>query len=354
MKWRGRRYDTEQCIEITVENGIIQTILPVSEQTDLPWISPGWIDLQVNGFNGFDLNDSQTTVADVVGLSKEMLSCGVTSYCPTVFTGSFERMKQALETINEACIQDEIVQKTVCGIHVEGPYLSSEDGPRGAHDRRFSRDPDEAEFMELLQAAGGNIALVTIAPERNGAIAFIRWLVDKGITVSIGHTMASNEQLKEAVAAGATMSTHLGNGSHPILPRHPNYIWDQLADDQLYAMFIGDGHHVPFQVLKVMFRAKRDQFILVSDCVKYGGMSPGRYMAISEDEVELLPNGRLQLAANPALLSGSAQSLERSIENVVQNVGISLREAIDAVTIRPANKLGLNHLGRLEIGAAGT
>ncbi|MBP1990850.1 N-acetylglucosamine-6-phosphate deacetylase [Paenibacillus eucommiae] len=353
MKWIGKRYDTGACVEITVLDGIIRSIEPVQEQPGVPWISPGWIDLQVNGFSGFDVNGEQTTLEDVIGLSKSMFSCGVTSYCPTIVTGSFERTKQALEMIHRGCEQDADVRKAICGIHVEGPYLSSEDGPRGAHDRAFIRNPDIAEFEAWQQAAGGDITLVTIAPEREGAIAFIRWLVEQGIKVSLGHTMASTEQLQEAVAAGASLSTHLGNGSHPLLPRHPNYIWDQLADDDLQAMFIADGHHVPPNVLKSMFRAKRDQFILVSDCVKFGGMAPGRYKSAIGNEVELLANGRLHTVANPAILSGSAQSLERSVANAVVQVGISLKEAVDAVTVRPTKAMGLDQLGKLELGAAG-
>jgi N-acetylglucosamine-6-phosphate deacetylase len=353
MKWMGRRYDTGQCVEISVEDGIIRAIVPIKDHAELPWISPGWIDLQVNGFAGFDLNSETTTSEDVAGLTQAMFLHGVTSYCPTIITGSFERINQAMGAIRKACERDAQIDKAICGIHLEGPYLSSEDGPRGAHDRAFIHDPDLDEFSAWQQAAGGKIALVTIAPERKGAVNFIRKLVEKGIKVSIGHTMANTKRLEEAVAAGASLSTHLGNGSHPILPRHPNYIWDQLADDGLQAMFIADGHHLSSNVLKSMIRVKREKFILVSDSVKFGGMLPGRYSSLIGAEVELLANGRLQTAANPAILAGSAQSLDRGIENAIWQAGISLKEAIDAVTIRPSTAMRLDSLGKLKVGAAG-
>jgi N-acetylglucosamine-6-phosphate deacetylase len=194
--------------------------------------------------------------------------------------------------------------------------------------------------------------LVTIAPEREGAIPFIRKLAESGIVVSLGHTKASTEQIDEAVKAGAVMSTHLGNGAHPILPRHPNYIWDQLANDGLWATFIPDGHHLAPNVLKAMMRAKQDKVIFVSDCVKFGGMPPGRYTTHIGSEVELHPNGRLSTASNPAILAGSAQTLDLGIATAVRQAGVSLSEAIEACTSRPSKVMGFDRQGRLEKGLA--
>jgi len=350
MKWSGRRYDTGQCVEVTSIDGKIAAISPIEFDDRLPWLSPGWIDLQVNGFAGFDLNDESTSPEEVLNVTRAMFACGVTGYLPTVITGSFERIRQALAGIKDACDSGDQAAEAICGIHVEGPYLSGEDGPRGAHDRDFIRDPDIKEFERWQEAAGGRIKLVTIAPERAGAPAFIRELSKSGVTVSIGHTMATTGEIEAAVSAGAKLSTHLGNGAHPVLPRHPNYIWDQLADDGLHAMFIADGHHLPANTLKAMIRAKGERFIIVSDCVKFGGMPPGVYKSLIGSEVELLANGRLQTAANPAILAGSAQSIDRGVENAVRLAGISLKEAIDAVTVRPAEAIGLRYCGKLEPG----
>ncbi|SDW16562.1 N-acetylglucosamine-6-phosphate deacetylase [Paenibacillus sp. CF384] len=356
MQWIGRRYDTGEWVQLTAADGVIQAISPVLPDDEAKasetWISPGWIDLQVNGFAGFDLNGDVTTEQDVAEVTNALFRHGVTTYCPTVITGSFARMNQAFRAIHSACETNKLLSSVIGGIHVEGPYLSAEDGPRGAHDKAHIRDPDMAEFDAWQHSAGGRIVLCTIAPEREGAVEFIKHVIaNGGVKVSIGHTMADAEQLKSAVEAGAALSTHLGNGAHPVMARHPNYIWDQLAEDGLHAMFIGDGHHLTASVLKSMIRVKRDRFILVSDSVMFGGMPPGRYPSMIGQEVELLSNGRLQTAADPRILAGSAQALDRGVENAMRLAGVSLREAIDAVTKRPAEAMGWPMVGKLEVGA---
>ncbi|MDF2962258.1 MAG: N-acetylglucosamine-6-phosphate deacetylase [Paenibacillus sp.] len=345
MKLRGRRYDTHEAVEVEIKDGLTVSVQPVENEAELPWISPGWIDIQVNGYNGFDFNGEMTSVDDVTGVTESLYQKGVVAYLPTVITGSFERIKQAMTAISEACRLHRDVNSSVIGIHLEGPYVSEEDGPRGAHDKKYVRDPDWDEFMEWQKASGYRIRLVTVAPERKGAIPFIRKLKEAGLAVSIGHTCAGLENIEQAVSAGAVLSTHLGNGAHTMLPRHPNYIWNQLAEDRLCGTFIADGHHLSPSVLKTMLRAKRDQFILVSDCVKFGGMSPGRYASVIGAEVELHPDGKLTPVHNPLILAGSAQALDTGVANAVKFAGITLTEAIDAVTLRPARVLGIQ-LGR--------
>src|SRR5262249_8138444 len=144
----------------------------------------------------------------------------------------------------------------VPGLHVEGPYLSPEDGPRGAHPLEHIRPPDWDEFQRFLEAAGGRIRLLTLAPEAEAALPFIERLPAAGIVVAIGHTGADPETIHAAVRAGARLSTHLGNGAHSMIRRHPNYIWEQLACDDLTASVIADGHHLPASVLKCFARVK--------------------------------------------------------------------------------------------------
>ncbi|AJY75160.1 N-acetylglucosamine-6-phosphate deacetylase [Paenibacillus beijingensis] len=350
MRLRGKRFDTGEPVEVELHNRLIASVKPALPEADLPWISPGWIDLQVNGFNGFDFNGETTSVQDVVGVTESLYEKGVTRYLPTVITGSFERIKQAMATISQACERHASINRAVIGIHLEGPYVSGEDGPRGAHDKDYVRDPDWNEFMEWQEASGHRIRLVTVAPEREGAISFIEKLTEAGIAVSIGHTCASREELDTAAAAGAACSTHLGNGAHPRLPRHPNYIWNQLADDRLWGTFIADGHHLSPDVLKAMLRAKRNKFILVSDSVKFGGMAPGRYSSVIGDQVELHPSGRLTPIDNPLILAGSAQALDVGVANAIRIAGISLKEAVEAVTQRPASVLRLPDQGWLQTG----
>lgn len=169
--------------------------------------------------------------------------------------------------------------------------------------------------------------MVTLAPERPGAISFLEKLTEQGVVVAIGHTAATEAELDQAVRAGAKLSTHLGNGSQTMLPRHPNYIWTQLADDRLWATFIPDGHHLSPSVLKAMTRAKREKTIFVSDCTQFGGMAPGRYQS---------------------LIGGFARYGDRLCASLYGYM--KLPEAVEAATLRPAQVMGLSSLGRIEIG----
>lgn len=350
---QGIRTDTGIAVEITVEAGMLKSITPLVDPPaeGLPWISPGFIDLQVNGYGGYDFNAETVSFADIEGVCRALHARGVALYLPTVITGSKERMLQGLGAIADYCRSRQYASRSIAGIHLEGPYLSGEDGCRGAHPKEQMRDPDWEEFLEFQEAAGGMISLVTLAPERKGSAEFISKLVEAGVIVAIGHTKATTEQLDRAVRAGATLSTHLGNGSEPLLARHPNYIWDQLADDRLWATFIPDGHHLAPSVLKSMLRVKQGKAILVSDCVKFGGMLPGRYDSLIGGEVVLHADGRLNTAANPAILAGSAYSLDLGISIVLRHTDLRLPEAVDAVTLRPAQALRHPELGKIEPGS---
>lgn len=352
MNWQGKLTTTGEAVQIETESGVITGVVPLAQtNTRLPWVSAGWIDLQVNGFGGYDLNAEQTTIKDIEGVTRTLHAKGVTTYLPTVITGSFERMQQAMTVIAEYCRTKQYAGDSIMGIHMEGPYLSSEDGSRGAHPREHTRDPNWEEFLRLQDAAEGRIRMVTLAPERDGAAAFIERLADAGIVAAIGHTMASAEQLEEAVRAGAMLSTHLGNGSQPMLPRHPNYIWHQLAEDRLWATFIPDGHHLAPPVLKAMVRAKREKSILVSDTTQFGGMSPGEYASLIGGKVVLRKDGRLHTAANPDILAGSAASLDTGIANAIRYTDMTFAEAIEAATLRPAKVMQDSRAGRVEVGS---
>jgi N-acetylglucosamine-6-phosphate deacetylase len=219
--------------------------------------------------------------------------------------------------------------------HLEGPYISPDDGPRGAHPARWVRPPDLAEFQRFQEAAGGNIRLVTLSPEWPQAPRFIEKIVEKGVVASIGHTRASASQIADAVSAGATLSTHLGNGTDAVLPKHSNYLWEQLAEDRLAASFIVDGFHLPPSFLNVALRAKGlERSLLVTDAVMPAGCDPGRYR-LGEVDVELHPDGSVRLAGGTRL-AGSALTMDRAIANVMRTAGLSLREAVTLATRNPA------------------
>jgi N-acetylglucosamine-6-phosphate deacetylase len=221
----GRDYKTGDGISVALKGDAIASVKPGGGDA---YIAPGLVDLQINGFRGLDFN-TLPVPDDLPGrVTRELWTEGVTSYLATIITNASDAIEECVAAIARACSRDDDAATGIAGIHLEGPFIAKEDGPRGAHDRRFVTPPDWKKFSRWQKAAGGRIRLITMSPEWPGSIPFIRRCVAAGVTVSIGHTAATPKQIREAVAAGASMSTHLGNGSHLMLPRHPNYVWEQL------------------------------------------------------------------------------------------------------------------------------
>ncbi|HMF63164.1 MAG TPA: amidohydrolase family protein, partial [Edaphobacter sp.] len=345
----GRNPHTGRNVEVVIRDGIIAAISDVPS-ADPVWLSPGLIDLQINGYNGFDLNADDLTADTVIELSRNVLATGVTTFLPTIITASEEKIIACLRAIAAARQLTPALQHMIPGVHVEGPHLSPEDGPRGAHTREHIRPPSIAEFDRWQQACGGLLKLVTLSPHFDEALSYIAALRERGILVSIGHTHASVEQIRAAVDAGATLSTHLGNGVSDPLPRHPNLLWTQLAEDRLTATLIADGHHLPEDTLKVMLRAKGlDRAILISDTVALAGMPPGLYETAVGGLVELTGDGRLSLPGT-RFLAGSVIPLKDAVARLA-NTYLSLGESLQLATQNPARFVG--RAGKLQVGFPG-
>ncbi len=359
MKIKGKIVGTNQLKEIRIENGLIQSIenvTPVSPSgppdAQSSWIAPAFFDIQVNGFAGIDFNSDRVRPEDLEEVILKLGQKGVVLLFPTIITHSFDHMSASIRNIAAAC-RDSRISRAVPGLHIEGPYISPEEGARGAHPREHIRLPDWEEFQRLQECAEGIVSLLTMAPEIEGAIPFMEKLVDSGVTVAIGHTSAKAEHIQTALKAGARVSTHLGNGSHAFLPRHHNYIWEQLAADQLWASFIVDGHHLPASVVKCMIRAKGiSRSILTSDAVAAAGMPPGKYR-LGDSEVVVSPEHRVERAdlVGTGYLAGSALDLLRGVQNVVRFADVSLQEAIQMASFNPARMLGISdRIGTIEPG----
>ena len=334
MKFNGHTLFDNIPTEIVLTDRRVQTIREVDAVNSEVWIAPALVDIQVNGFAGFDLNVATVTSEDVSAMVHALWRVGTGFLCPTVVTGSFEGIGNSLRAILKACEVDSRVAHSVLGIHLEGPYISAEDGPRGAHPLEHVREPDWDEFQRWQDIAEGQIKIVTLAPEKKGAIPFIEKLIANGVIVSLGHTAASADDIRAAIDAGAKLSTHLGNGAHALIRRHPNYIWEQLGADELWASLIVDGHHLPPTVAKSMIRAKTlDRCLLVSDAVALAGMRPGIYQFAGKS-VELTAERCVRLVGTE-YLAGSAIELARGIENSVRFAGISLKEAVSLATLQP-------------------
>jgi N-acetylglucosamine-6-phosphate deacetylase len=349
-QWTGRLWSTGEDVRVTAEDGLITDISPAPASGQ--WMAPALIDVQVNGMGGFNLNGDAASVDTVRGTIAALHREGVTRFCPTIVTATEESIVASVASVAQACEQDAAVEHAVLGIHVEGPFISPEDGPRGAHNAEWVRPPDWEEFLRWQDAAGGRIKKVTIAPEWPGAIPFIEKLVATGVIASIGHSAASVEDVWAGVDAGARMATHLGNGAHPLIKRHPNYIWAQLAEDRQWAGLIPDGFHLPPETLKVMIRAKGRKAILTSDASYLAQMPAGRYGTHHGHEVVLEASGKLHLASTEDILAGSALTLRRGVENVANFGILPLGEAIDLATLHPAELFGLaeSGVGTLRVG----
>lgn len=334
MKCSGIDVATGEPVEVRFEKTITSVEPLLARPENPPFLAPGWIDLQVNGFAGVDYNSPSTGHQEIARSITALFACGVTRFYPTVITGSPDDMAGALRNLAEA--KERLPEgPAIEGYHVEGPHIASEDGPRGAHPKQWVRPPDLEEFKRLQEAARGGIRLVTLSPEWPEAPRYIEELVRQGVVASIGHTAANASQIADAVQAGATMSTHLGNGSHFMITRHPNYIWDQLAEDRLAAGFIVDGIHLPAAFLKVAFRAKGiERSVLVTDASTPAGCQPGRYK-LGEQDVDLTPQEKVVLAGTDRL-AGSALRMDRGVENLMKLAGLSLRDAVTMATKNPA------------------
>lgn len=338
----GERWEIE-----TAGDSILQItrLFRESSQSERPaefWLAPPLVDMQINGRAGIDFLSPEISLEQIESLVRGWDDDGVGHGLATVTTQSSHRIHHALEKIWRATEQLPEVAARIAGIHLEGPYLSPLDGPRGAHPLEHIRPPDWDEFQQFQQSAGGLIRLLTLSPEHAGSAKFIRQVVSTGVHVSIGHSAANREQILAAVDAGASLSTHLGNGCHGQIDRHPNYLWDQLAEDRLIAMVIADGHHLPDEVLRCFVRCKSpERLIAVSDMTGMGGMPPGRYDQTPLGAVEVLENGRLVVAGQRRFLAGAALPLWRAVERLVKATDMSFEQAIDACSFNPAKILGL-------------
>jgi N-acetylglucosamine-6-phosphate deacetylase len=331
MELKGIDIYDNQSVQLTIGKGRIIARNPIPAEGDLPFISPGFLDMQVNGYQGVDYSSEQLKAEAIEELVRNLAKSGTTRHIPTIITNPRERICRNLSVIAEAVKNNPLLKKAIAGIHVEGPFISIEDGPRGAHDAKYIRDPSIEELDAWIEASQGLLRMITIAPERKGAVPFIEAAVKRNVIVSIGHTAASKKDLELAVAAGASMSTHLGNGSHADLPRLRSYLWEQLANDGLWASIIADGFHLPESFLKVVHRVKGlDKIVLVSDVAPIGGYQPGNY-SWGDIAVEVHEDGHVSLEGTP-FLAGAGHLLNRCIAQFVNATGAHLSDAVKLTT----------------------
>jgi N-acetylglucosamine-6-phosphate deacetylase len=363
MTIKGISPDTQEPIAVRIQGDHIAElhtlagreerpgVLEPPARKKLPLLAPGFLDMQVNGAMYCDYHLEDFSADQIRRIVAYLDGSGTTQHIATITTSPKERIINNLRTLLRAQAADRNLQNAIPGVHVEGPFISGLDGPRGAHDPAYIRPPDIEEVKQWQEAAEGLIRLITVSPEWEQAPRFIEGITEMGIVAAIGHTAASADQIRAAVDAGARISTHLGNGSHPMVPRLENYIWEQLAEDRLWAGIISDGFHLPDSVLKVFTRVKgTERLILVSDVAHPAGCEPGIHPRGNID-VQVFEDGHLGLPGTE-ILAGAGHLLDWDIPHFADVTGLSLGEIIPLVTVNPARLLGLGRsYGTLRPGA---
>lgn len=287
-----------------------------------------WVDLQINGYGGVDFNAPGLTVEQVIAVTDRLECDGTCGYLPTIVTGNPETTVETLRVIAMARKRSARCERNILGVHLEGPFISSEMGAVGTHPIEWVAKPSEELFCRFQDACGGLVRLVTVAAEVSGMPEFVKWLSSQGVVVSLGHQMASTpDDVRPCIEAGAKAFTHLGNGIPNMIPRHDNIIFTALAEDRASVMFIPDGHHLPDAMLKVYTRAvPLKRLIAVSDAQYPAGMPPGEY-DVCGAHARLEPNGLLWNPSRNCLV-GATTPMAAMMKLLQDRIGLSMDECI--------------------------
>jgi len=301
---------------------------------------PALVDLQVNGYKGIDFSGPELTEESFAHACRELTNAGTTAFLPTMITCPAEIYRRNLPVMAGVMQRNEFKNRLL-GFHIEGPFINPADGPRGAHNPDWTL-PCSIDFLkEIIQLSHDKVRLITIAADSEGAPELTEFAVSRGITVSLGHHMANEDDLQKLVEAGAKALTHLGNGIPLVLPRHDNPLWAGLANDNLTAMIVTDGHHLPPSVIKTIIRTKTPaRCIVVSDASPLAGMPPGKYTTLG-NEVVLEKNGCLY---NPKAghLVGSSATMAQCIEHLASLNLLTTDELTAVAFLNPLKLIGID------------
>lgn len=296
----------------------------------------GLADLQVNGYLGVDFSSPELTEEGFASACRSMMGAGTSVFLPTMITSAVEVYERNLPLMSKVMEREEF-RGRLAGFHIEGPFISAEAGARGAHNRRLIVPCDVGLLDKMIELSGDKIRLMTIGADVEGAYEFTKYAVSRGVTISLGHHTAGEGELARLVEAGAKSLTHLGNGVGAMVDRHNNPILAGLGNDELWAMIVTDGHHLPVSLIKTIIRTKGwRKCVLVSDASPLAGMKPGRYTTLG-NEVVLEAGGRLY---NPreGHLVGSSATL-RECRDYLAGLGIASEEEIEAMSFSNPLKL---------------
>lgn len=340
----ARHYATGQLIQLSSEQGIITSLepapLPAPGQCSDIWIAPPLVDLQINGYAGVDFQQDNLTSANLLKATRELRAAGCGSFCLTLITDHWPKVMARLRHLHALRSQSAELQGAIVGWHIEGPFLSSEPGFRGAHDPAAMIDPSPGHIRELRDLTGKEPVLLTVAPERPGAIAAISLAVSLGMKVSLGHTNATAHQLREAVLAGATGFTHLGNGCPRDLDRHDNILWRAFEIPELTVGLIPDGVHVSASFFRLVHRVVgAGSIYYTTDAMAAAGAPPGRYK-IGRLDLEVGPDQIVRLPGTPNFAGSALQPID-GVSRAAEMLGCSWQDVWPHFSTAPGRFMGL-------------
>lgn len=339
----ARHYRTGQPVRILMSRGVIRDISPADAASpeDLRWVAPCLFDVQVNGFAGVDFQQDTLQQSDLERAAAALSQHGCFRFFPTLITDGWPRMIERLSRLVAMSRNSPLLASAIVGWHIEGPFLSDRPGYAGAHNAEYMRDPLPTHLEELRRITGIEPVLFTIAPERAGALESIRHATSLGIRVSLGHTNASSEQLANAIDAGATCFTHLGNGCPAELPRHDNIIWRVLDAEKLTASVIPDGVHLPAAVLRCFAKVLGSRMFFTTDSMAAAGSAPGEY-TIGSVRARVDASGVVRKSGTPYLAGSSLTPIEGVIR-AAQMLSWPWQRAWELFSEAPANAAGIAH-----------
>ena len=339
----GRHYTTRQPIRLRWQDGRVTEIEPLDAAPAAEvWLAPSLFDLQVNGFGGVDFQQERLTQEALLSAVRALRSAGCCRFLVTLITDEWEKLTARLRHLRQIRSESLELQRSIVGWHVEGPFLSAEPGYHGAHNPALTCNPTAEHILELRTITGTDPLLLTLSPERGGAVAAIELAVSRDIRISLGHTNASVEVLAQAVHAGASAFTHLGNGCPRELDRHDNILWRVLETPGLAISLIPDRIHVSPPLFRLLHRVlPKGSIFYVSDAMSAAGMPPGKY-SLGRLQLEV---GLDQVVRQPGkpLFAGSALPPLEGVIRATEMLRCPWQEVWQRFSERPAELLGLRN-----------
>ena len=344
----------EQAVQVFVAQDKISGVKNIKPEVGLPYILPSLVDIQHNGALGFAYNNMDRDAPEQLQIiANRLIRCGVGRVLATFTTAPYEVLNTAAQAISEVLNVGSELDKLFCGIFHEGVFISPESGWRGGHDPAYILSPNWNKFQHLNQLSGNRVKLVNIAPEEPGALVFIEKAVDLGMKVAIGHCCPDTSVINEAVKRGASLVTHFGNGASPNIHRFKNPFWGMLDNEELALGLVGDGFHLPPEVIRSALRVKgQERCFMVSDANLYSGCKPGLYHRLGGCDCVIEPNGFIHLPDHD-ILAGAWFQNNRSVEFLVNCVGLDFAEAWKMCSTTPARLMNI-HLPTVKEGEEAT